>query len=90
MPTFALRGCWEEKRESKELKNYLKKNERKLSYLSKGNRHTSPGSTESSKQVGPRGPTLRHMIIKMPKVKDKERILEAAREKHCLTTKEIP
>ena len=26
-------------------------------------------------------PTLRHIIIKMPKVKDKERILKAAREK---------
>ena len=26
-------------------------------------------------------PTPRHMIIKMPKVKDKERILKAAREK---------
>ena len=27
-------------------------------------------------------PTPRHIIIKMPKVKDKERILKAAREKH--------
>ena len=26
------------------------------------------------------GPTPRHIIIKMPKVKDKERILKAARE----------
>ena len=26
-------------------------------------------------------PTLRHIIIKMPKVKDKERILKTAREK---------
>ena len=28
-----------------------------------------------------RRPTPRHIIIKMPKVKDKERILKAAREK---------
>ena len=29
--------------------------------------------------------TLRHIIIKMPKVKDKERILQAAREKQLVT-----
>ena len=28
-------------------------------------------------------PTPRHIIIKMPKVKDKERILKTAREKQC-------
>ena len=28
-------------------------------------------------------PTLRHIIIKRAKVKDKERILKAAREKQC-------
>ena len=33
-------------------------------------------------------PTLRHIIIKMPKVKDKEGILKAAREKQ--TIKEFP
>ena len=30
-------------------------------------------------------PTSRHIIIKMPKVKDKERILKAAREKQRVT-----
>ena len=30
-------------------------------------------------------PTPRHIIIKMPKVKDKERILKAAREKKLVT-----
>ena len=34
--------------------------------------------------------TPRHIIIKMPKVKDKERILKAAREKQRVTTKEFP
>ena len=34
-------------------------------------------------------PTSRHIIIKMPKVKDKERILKAAREKQKLPTKEF-
>ena len=32
----------------------------------------------------------RHTIIKMPKVKDKERILKAAREKQRLTYKRVP
>ena len=35
-------------------------------------------------------PTPRHIIIKMPKVKDKERILKAAREKDTVTYKGVP
>ena len=35
-------------------------------------------------------PTLRHIIIKMPKVKDKERILKVAREKQIITCKGVP
>ena len=35
-------------------------------------------------------PTPRHIIIKMPKVKDKERILKAAREKKLVTYKGVP
>ena len=34
--------------------------------------------------------TPRHIIIKMPKVKDKERILKAAREKQLVTYKGGP
>ena len=34
--------------------------------------------------------TLRHIIIKMPKIKDKERILKAAREKKLVTYRGIP
>ena len=35
-------------------------------------------------------PTPRHIIIKMPKIKDKERILKAATEKKLVTTGEFP
>ena len=35
-------------------------------------------------------PTPRHIIIKMPKVKDKERILKAAREKQLVIYRIIP
>ena len=34
--------------------------------------------------------TPRHIIIKMPQIKDKERISTAAREKHIVTYKGIP
>ena len=35
-------------------------------------------------------PTLRHIIIKMSKVKDKEGILKGAREKQFVTNREPP
>ena len=34
--------------------------------------------------------TTRHIIIKMPKVKDKEKILKAAREKHSVIYRGVP
>ena len=38
----------------------------------------------------PKRPTSRHIIIKMPKAKDKEIILKAAREKPLVTYKGAP
>ena len=35
-------------------------------------------------------PTPRHIIIKMPKVRDKERILKGARGKKLVTYRELP
>ena len=35
-------------------------------------------------------PTPRHILIKMPKVKDKETILKAAREEQRITYKGVP
>ena len=35
-------------------------------------------------------PTPRHIIIKMPKFEDKERILKAAREKQTVTYRGVP
>ena len=42
------------------------------------------------KKVNPKRTTTRHTVIKMPKVKDKERILKAAREKQIVTYKGVP
>ena len=40
--------------------------------------------------MDPKRNTPRHIRIKMPKVKDKERILKAAREKQTVTYKRVP
>ena len=43
-----------------------------------------------SKNLYLRRNTPRHIIIKLPKIKDKERILKAAIEKETVTYKEVP
>ena len=42
------------------------------------------------KKMNPKRPAPRHIIIKMPKVKDKERILKATREKQLVTYNGAP
>ena len=42
------------------------------------------------KKLDPRRNTPRHIIIKLPKIKDKERILKAAREQKTVTYKGVP
>ena len=42
------------------------------------------------KKLDPRRNTPRHIIIPFPKIKQKERILEAAREKDTVTYKGVP
>ena len=41
-------------------------------------------------KLDPRRKIPRHIIIKLPKIKDKERILKAAREKDTVTYKGLP
>ena len=41
-------------------------------------------------KLDPRKNTPRHIIVKLPKIKDKERIIEAAREKETVTYKGVP
>ena len=38
----------------------------------------------------PKRNTPKHIIVKLPKIKDKERILKAAREKETVTYKGVP
>ena len=42
------------------------------------------------KKLDPRKHIPRHMIITLPKIKEKERILKAAREKETVTYKGVP
>ena len=42
------------------------------------------------KKLDPRRKTSRHIIITLPKIKDKERILKAATEKETVTYKGVP
>ena len=42
------------------------------------------------KKLDPRRNTPRHIIITLPKIKQKEKILEAAREKETVTYKGVP
>ena len=42
------------------------------------------------KKLDPRKHTPRHIIITLPNIKDKERILKAAREKETVTYKGLP
>ena len=41
-------------------------------------------------RINPKRPTPRHIIIKMSNVKDRQRILKAAREKQTFTYKGVP
>ena len=45
---------------------------------------------QSPKEIGSKENTLRYIIIKLPKIKDKERTLKAAREKETDTYKGVP
>ena len=42
------------------------------------------------KKLDPKRTTPRHIIIKMPTIKDKDRILKAAREEETVTYKGVP
>ena len=85
-------GVPEGEEEEQGIENLFEKNnEGELPQTGKGNRHPgSPGSSESPKKLVPRKHTPRHIIITLPKIKDKEKILKPARVKETVTYKEAP
>ena len=79
-------GIPEGEEEEQGIENLFEKNnDRKLPLPVEWKSHASSGSTECPNQMNPKRPTPRHIIIKMPNFKDKERILKAAREKQEVT-----
>ena len=48
------------------------------------------GAKRIPNKLDPKKTTPRHIIVKIPKVKDKERILKAAREKYRVTYTGVP
>ena len=74
-----------EEEEEQEIENRMKENFPNLAKERdiQARKHRVPN------KLDPKRTTPRHNIIKIPKVKDKERILKAAREKQKLPTKEF-
>ena len=70
--------------------NIWRNNSWKLPHHEKANSQPNPGSTESPWQDNPRRNTPRHTIIKLIKIKDKDKILTATREKRQITYKGKP
>ena len=66
----------------------MKHNEEELPQSGKGNR--LPGSPESPKEVGPKEAHTKAHHKYIPKIKDEEIILKAAREKETVTYKGVP
>ena len=75
------------RRRATHTKSVSKSNDGKLPSFDERKSHTSQGNTDSLSQEEPKEPTSRHIIIKMAKFQDKERILKAPREKQEVTYK---
>ena len=85
-------GAQEGEEEEQEIENLF------ISIM-KGNFHNLPKEIDFQEvqetqrvpnNLDPRKHTPRHIIITLAKIKDKERILKAARQKETITTQEFP
>ena len=93
IPTSESQGCQKRKRRGRARNRKLisTNNEGELLQSGKGNRLS--GIQESQrvpKKLDSRKHTKRHIIITLTKIKDKERILNAAKEKETVTYKGVP
>ena len=74
--------------EEQELENIMKQN---FPYLAKEIDFQEVQEAQRvPKKLDPRKHTPRHIIVTLPKIKDKERILKASREKKTITYKGVP
>ena len=86
------RGCQKKKRKSKKLKAYLKKimKENFPSLAKEIDFKELQEAQRTPKKLDPRRNTPRHILITLPKIKDKERVLKAARENEAVTYNGVP
>ena len=84
------RGARRRRGRTRNWKLIWKTSEGELSQYGKGNRHAIQEAQRVQKKLHPRKHITRHIIIILPKVKDKKRILKAAREKERVTYKGVP
>ena len=92
IPTSESQGCQKEKRKSKKIENSFE-NLMKENFPNLAKEIDFQEVQEAQrvpKKLDQNRATPRHIIIKLPKVKDKERILKAAREKETVTYKRVP
>ena len=71
------------------MKTYLKNEMENFLNLSKDFQEVQEAQ-RVPKKLDPRRNTPRHIIITLPKIKEQERILKAAREKETVTYKGVP
>ena len=87
-PTSDHRSAKRRRTRAKNWKLIWTNNERKLPQSGEGNRLLgSPGSPESPKEIAPKEEHTKHHHNTLAKIKDKERILKAARGKETVTYK---
>ena len=80
-----------EEEKEREIENLFgKNNEKNYCYLVKETDMPVQEAQRVPNKMDTKRPTQRHIIITMPKVEYKERILKAAREKQIVTYKGVP
>ena len=91
VPRSESQGCQKGEEEEQETDNFfeqiMKKN---FPTLAKEIDLQVQDAQRVPKKLGPKKHTPRHIIITLFKIKDKDRILKAAREKETVTYKEVP
>ena len=81
-------GEWEEQKIENLFENIMKENFPNL--VKETEFQEVQQAQRVPKKLDPRRNTQRHIIITLPKIKDKERILKAARKKERVTYKGVP
>ena len=89
--TIWITGLPEEKQEEQEIENLIEKvMKENFPSLMKEIDMQVKEAQRVPKKLDPRKHTQRHIIIMLPKIKEKERILKSGREKETVTFKGVP